>query len=129
MLSEIISKVSKIWEEKVAFDEKITKVTATLWNADRYMFDIFLLKRWFFQWDTDQDAPYYGSWINIKERIYVEYAEWDFYAVFWHKDEDFVEWVKKTKNDLKWFKDIDPGLNEESIKDLATWKKQNSIDW
>ena len=51
-------------------------------NRDRYHYDFGECsgEEWQ-QYDTDQDAWYFGVWVNIKERIVVTYTEGDEYRV------------------------------------------------
>jgi hypothetical protein len=48
-------------------------------NGDRYIFDFdhCSKKTGFQQYDTSQDAWYFGTWVNIKELSTVTYAEGD----------------------------------------------------
>ena len=48
-------------------------------NGDRYIFDFEYCskKTGFQQYDTTQDAWYFGTWVNIKELSTVTYAEGD----------------------------------------------------
>ena len=52
-------------------------------SADRYLFDFdddFRAAEWQ-QFDTDQDAWYYGVWVNLKTLRILTYAEGDVYLV------------------------------------------------
>ena len=44
--------------------------------ADRYKFDFGMCRTWK-QYDTDQDAPYFGVWVNEKTMQIFTYAEGD----------------------------------------------------
>jgi len=48
-------------------------------NADRYEFDfkLCLPANGWKQYDTDQDAWYYGVWVHLERRLVVCYAEGD----------------------------------------------------
>lgn len=52
-------------------------------DGDRYQFDFDMCKGpdWQ-QYDTDQDAWYFGVWVNLKERKIVTYCEGDIDIVF-----------------------------------------------
>ena len=45
-------------------------------GGDRYKYDFNILKDWE-QYDTDQDASYFGVWVNIEKRHIFTYAEGD----------------------------------------------------
>ena len=45
-------------------------------DRDRYDYDVSLGKSWE-QFDTDQDASYYGVWVNISERKILSFVEGD----------------------------------------------------
>jgi hypothetical protein len=52
-------------------------------DADRYQFDFGLCSAasgWQ-QYDTDQDAWYFGIWVNVKLRLIVSYVEGDITVV------------------------------------------------
>jgi hypothetical protein len=51
-------------------------------DGSRYMFDTgpCSRKEGFRQYDTDQDAWYFGVWVNMEKRIVVTYAEGDLYV-------------------------------------------------
>lgn len=52
-------------------------------NADRYEFDFNLCshKDGWQQYDTDQDASYFGVWVHMEGRLVVTFAEGDLTAV------------------------------------------------
>lgn len=58
-------------------------------DCDRYYFDAKLTKAdgWT-QYDTDQDAWYFGIWVNVTRREIVTYAEGDYY------------WTKAVTNEM-----------------------------
>ena len=53
--------------------------SAFVGSCDRYVFDSKLCTadNGFEQFDTDQDAHYFGVWVNRKEMVTVTYAEGD----------------------------------------------------
>ena len=53
---------------------------AFLVHADRYLFDFNLGEGWK-QFDTQDDAPYLGRWLNKVERQTLAYVEGDVYFV------------------------------------------------
>ena len=98
--------------------QPVERVVSWKWNlrawfnpVDRYPFDTFLLKNWYFQVDTEQDAHYYGVWINLKTLEEVVYAEWDVYYITF----DTEEWLAKNIVDdtFRW---IDGWLKDENLK-------------
>jgi hypothetical protein len=58
------------------------QVDCYFWSGDRYYFDQACPpKDGWIQYDTSQDAWYFGSWVNVKERKTVTYCEGDIYIV------------------------------------------------
>ena len=57
---------------------------------DRYIFDFApeFLDEWT-QLDTDQDAPYFGVWVNKSKRLVLTYCEGDVSLVICEDDEHF----------------------------------------
>lgn len=56
-----------------------TITNAYIGSVDRYQFDSQLCTKdaGFEQFDTDQDASYFGVWVNRKERVTLTYSEGD----------------------------------------------------
>lgn len=46
-------------------------------NGTRYQFDFSLLKLGWQQWDTDQDASYFGIWVHPTDLKVLTFAEGD----------------------------------------------------
>ncbi|ABF12862.1 MULTISPECIES: hypothetical protein [Cupriavidus] len=46
-------------------------------SRDRYVYDSKLCGAGWQQYDTDQDAPYFGCWVNLEKRWTMCYAEGD----------------------------------------------------
>lgn len=46
-------------------------------GGDRYAYDFRILKDGWQQYDTDQDASYFGCWVHLERRITLCYAEGD----------------------------------------------------
>lgn len=87
--------------------------------ADRYVYDWgpCSSKNGFAQVDTDQDAPYFGTWASPSKLMTVCYAEGD---VTIRKAANVKEFVDEVRSIKQWNEDngyrfigIDPGLNEE----------------
>jgi len=57
--------------------------------AERYQFDREYLAAGFKQWDTDQDASYFGVWVHVETRVIVTFAEGDLSTVTCPTDESF----------------------------------------
>lgn len=83
--------------------------------GERYQYDFGMCSypNGFAQLDTEQDASYYGNWINPVERKAVCFAEGDLTVVEFDDDAEMIAWVQRFKDheDLG-FKGIDPGLGE-----------------
>lgn len=59
-----------------------TIVSWFLVDAQRYRYDAKLLRAGWQQWDTDQDAHYFGVWVHATKRETFTYCEGDCYQVF-----------------------------------------------
>ena len=87
-------------------------------DAERYLFDFKVCtyaKGWA-QFDTRQDASYYGNWINPTTRELLSFAEGDVARTTCDTDEEFVAEVTRAAewhlaNDGK-RPGIDPGLGD-----------------
>lgn len=95
------------------------KIVRSFRPADRYVYDFGLCstKNGFAQFDTGQDASYYGTWANPHKLAIVCYCEGDVTATMCDNVAEFVsemnklkEWNEESGNG---FKGIDPGFNEE----------------
>lgn len=82
-------------------------------HAERYLFDFTkctYAKGWA-QIDTEQDASYYGNWINPTERAVTIFAEGDVSEIVFDDDAEMIAWMQRFKdNEGLGFKGIDPGL-------------------
>lgn len=58
-------------------------------NTNRYYFDSRLCPEGFEQFDTDQDAWYFGVWVSKENLCVVTYAEGDCYAVICENKEQY----------------------------------------
>jgi hypothetical protein len=60
-----------------------------IFGTDRYIFDFDLCshRNGWRQYDTDQDAPYFGVWVNPDRYLVVTYAEGDLSIVDCHNKE------------------------------------------
>lgn len=73
---------------------------------DRLEFDSVLLPIGFAQIDTDQDASYYGSWVNISELVKISYIEWDIYYIEFDTEAGLADNIRGIDG-LRWIE----GLN------------------
>jgi hypothetical protein len=64
-------------------NERENKVRSAHIGGDRYQFDfnICAIKDGWSQYDTNQDAWYFGVWVHVEGRITVTFAEGDFTLV------------------------------------------------
>ena len=85
---------------------------------ERYHYDFKACRGWA-QFDTREDASYYGNWACPLKKTLVSFAEGDETITTCETTEEFVREVKK------WFKwavgigyepSIDPGLKDEYVK-------------
>lgn len=78
-----------------------------------YDFGVCSYANGFAQIDTEQDASYYGNWINPTERKLVCFAEGDLATIAFDNDEEMVKWMATWKASPNLgFKGIDPGFGE-----------------
>ncbi len=62
---------------RVLRDEDADKEIKVTCNGTRYCYDVALAPRGWEQYDTDQDAWYFGVWVHVQERKIMTYAEGD----------------------------------------------------
>jgi hypothetical protein len=82
--------------------------------GDRYAFDFneCSYANGYCQIDTQQDASYYGNWINLTERKAVTFAEGDVSRISFDSNEEMIKWLNDFhKHEALGFIHIDPGLN------------------
>lgn len=101
-------------------------------DAERYRFDFGKCssKNGFSQMDTDQDAPYYGTWGNPTTLTIINYAEGDYTEDVCENQDEFRLEIKKwfewqTKHG--WNPQIDCYGNEESWKKLGFELNEHSL--
>jgi len=89
-------------------------------NGNRYIFDfdICSTKKGFAQIDTEQDAWYYGVWVNPFTKTIVNYAEGDLTIQEAESDEEFVgalHHLRDATEAVGWkFYGIDPGADHDN---------------
>ena len=93
-------------------------------NGDRYKFDFDLchFKKGWAQLDTNEDAWYYGNWINPIQRKICSYAEGDVTVTECETDEEFVAQVREA---IDWYtkcgrEPMIDGMCEPAIIDAFT---------
>lgn len=59
------------------YDEKADAALGLPRGTSRYFYDLELLKRGWRQYDTDQDAAYFGVWVHPQKMEIMTYAEDD----------------------------------------------------
>jgi hypothetical protein len=69
-------------------------------NWDRYKTEEHLRRVWkgWQQWDTDQDAWYYGVWVNFSRRMIVTYCEGDLYITISLDDASYKAEIQRLKD-------------------------------
>lgn len=92
--------------------------------CDRYWFDFYLLKKWYFQVDNSQDANYFWIRVNLDEKKLIEYMEWDIYIIHF-KDK---QWLAENIKSTYWFSWIDWWLKDENIKKVEMFCKKYWIN-
>ena len=63
--------------ERREFNARGAMVVRWFLDGDRYRYDAKLHARGWQQWDTDQDAWYFGVWVNASTREVFAYVEGD----------------------------------------------------
>jgi hypothetical protein len=86
--------------------------------GDRYYFDFDGCKNsdgWC-QIDTEQDASYYGNWINPAARRAITFAEGDLAQIKFDNDQEMIEWLERfAAHPGLCFLGVDPGLHEGTV--------------
>jgi len=87
--------------DKIDYETQSTKDGCTVrrmfYSSDRYIVDYaedFKSEGWL-QFDTDQDASYFGFWVNPKKFMTLSYCEGDWTLVECHSRENYVEAIKR----------------------------------
>ena len=86
--------------------------------TDRYEFDFgeCSCSNGFAQFDTRQDASYFGTWVNPTTRQVVSYTEGDVAHRTAETDAEFVEYVRELADwnkEAGYWLGIDPGIGEK----------------
>ena len=85
-------------------------------DLTRYDFDNQLLAKGYLQVDTEQDASYYGNWVNLKTRRFVQFAEGDVTVIDFASNEEMTDYLRNVYQLLH----IDAGLrNRDQVLKLA----------
>lgn len=95
------------------------KRTTEFSPADRYLYDFGLCKtaNGWAQFDTAQDASYFGNWLNPFRLMWFSYCEGDCTLIECESPAEFAEYVRETfalyqkRDDRR--PGIDPGFNEQ----------------
>jgi hypothetical protein len=96
-LRKVLAEAARPHTYKTKSGNEVTN--AFVGSTERYVYDDQLCKQGFEQFDTDQDAHYYGVWVSIEHRAIVTYAEGDLSLVACASAELF----KKEIEDLEKF--------------------------
>lgn len=89
--------------------------------TDRYHFDFgeCSYERGFCQVDTEQDASYYGNWVNLTERKFVSYAEGDITRLEFENDDEMASYLRTfSENQNLGFLHVDPGFSDANEKKM-----------
>lgn len=81
---DFISDTEKIWKNFFMFRERYF-----------YDFKLCLTEDGWRQYDTEQDASYFGIWVHETERIIVVFAEGDEFISVYSTQEAFVQELKR----------------------------------
>ena len=77
-------------EAEESTNDRGNRLLETFYSADRYIFDFHpgFLREWI-QFDTDQDASYFGTWVHKAKRLVLTYCEGDIHLVICEDDEHY----------------------------------------
>lgn len=92
-------------------------------DRTRYFYDNSLLQLGYLQVDTKQDASWYGNWVNLKDRIYIQFAEGDETIIIFDSDEEMVTHLRRVYQLIH----LDLGLSnrpaqEALARELGIWE-------
>ena len=87
------------------------KVNRWFEDTDRHEFDFGGCRGWQ-QWDNEQDAWYYGNWLNIDELKSMSYVEGDVTEIKFNDIKEFSKHVKDGFAKDIGFKHIDVGIGK-----------------
>lgn len=96
-------------QPNVEIEEGRTLYRSFFMNVERYLYDFTCCKRsdgWH-QYDTDQDASYFGVWYHMERQITVTYAEGDETVVVCHSPE---AWKAELKSMADFYGDPPPAF-------------------
>jgi len=97
----------------------------TFFSIGRYYFDDVLCKNGFNQFDTDQDAPYFGQWVSKQHLCTVSYTEGDIYLVVCN---DVEQYNKEIQSCIDFYGEgfIAIAIDPEK-KESTTYRQDRSI--
>jgi len=85
------ARLQKLRTQPVSHQAEHAALRVLFYDTDRYVMDFSgLLQRGWQQYDTDQDAAYFGVWVNKETREVVTYAEGDWSLGTSPTDEEFT---------------------------------------
>lgn len=101
-------------------------------NGDRYRFDFkdcTYAKGWA-QFDSRQDAHYFGNWVNPTTRQWASYCEGDVTLITCDTDEEFTAYVIETCNWYAERQDTRPGIDVFTMPELkARFEALGLAEW
>jgi len=96
-------------------------------SADRYLYDFNLCpaKEGWQQWDTDQDAHYFGVWWNPVARVTCTYAEGDESIVVCNTE---AAWKAELQDMCDFYGDPPPAFKAFGQDEDGTWTETHYYD-
>mgnify|MGYP003135439696 CR=1 FL=1 len=115
-------KLIETFDMKVTTEtEQETRYAGFVDNGSRYPFDDYLMRRGFQQWDTSQDAWYFGVWVNPNSYEIVNYCEGDLYFSIYKTKAAFEAEVRRLE---KFYGDPPPAFICYSFNENGATRKE-----
>ena len=93
--------------------------------AERYVVDFaedFTSEGWL-QFDTDQDAAYFGVWLNPRQRVTLTYCEGDWTLV---ECPDVERYVAEVKRAIAFYDEGSIGTTIDADGTVTTWRQDRA---
>lgn len=63
-------------------------------DLNRYDFDFPLIRKGWLQVDTNEDASWYGNWVNLDQKRFVQFAEGDVTDIRFESCDEMVTYLR-----------------------------------
>lgn len=111
--------LKKTNQQSIINQREKMKIKMSFKPGSRYEYDfkICTSKKGWAQIDTENDASYFGNWINPRELKVLSYMEGDLIEKTAENKKELIEIIEEMKDYCEKI-NIDPGFNEELKNDL-----------